>query len=982
MKPYPQTARWAVTAVSVVLGAAFPAARAAQDLFVNAGVLQATYPPVPLPMIDAYRLVNLGIIGLTNVLLPQPIEFQNTVFITNRGQWWGSPGYRFETIDLLASPQRRPAAVFHNEGLVTPNTAEIRTDRWLLVWATNIINRGRLEIGPLGQLNLTGDFLDLRGGELRFTEADGQGPAARTYDLHWGFSTNQISGRFTGPPLTSPGHTVQTLSGTLFTWVVLPTGFSSHVLTNGALIQAVYVYNGGETLDTEVRMTDFLSVIRWRGTVTNPVTGAIQTNELYLTESLTPGNYEYNLTNGTLYAPSLSPSGASRPFNFVLSGAPPWYYAFMPVVPSGAFDAAVFTQGTNVPVQSTNAGYRTRVIPAYMVPSETQPGSTFTNVGGRVEILARESLDLRETRLSAPSLLRLEATNHFVGNTGAQIEAPYSSLRLGSANGLLEVRNLVLPRVPRIVGDLQAWVGIWTNITAEGQGLIYKVLMVSNYFQPAAEPMLLDLELISHYEPREVRIADKLSVIGSFSLDAERLTLTTNLPAIQTLPPWVHHPFHPMGELNLLTNRISWAESLPRLRFLTNQGIINIENAATLAGIRRPPHFPTVSIEPYEAVINEGRLSAHALDIRSSLFENDGIIVAEAGPLRIESGQARLGSKETNLLGQLRAPMADVELQSGRMLVTNQVIEAGRRLVLGATELLSDGDTTNNVFTARDGLTLTRRPASGDLRGTTISNVAAAYGYNVTVWAGEDRGPVAIGFTNNAAIGRLILDGALGARFSFQGLGLHNALYVDQLILLNHAAQEWNNAFIALDIAPNITIYYADLIVDGRRLAEPVDASRYNNGRLRWVPTYADGFYGSTEIEIGARKIRVNKALRESTELDSDGDGIVNALDPFPVLVPEDVPVTATWEGPGAVVLTWPSLPGMTNTVWEATSLNPPDWRVVVRTNFAALPLAPAEPCSTPPCPVNLLPGRAAVRLPAAAEGARFYRVEVQVPIR
>ncbi|MCS7090828.1 MAG: hypothetical protein NZM03_08980 [Limisphaera sp.] len=983
-------ATWAAGGVGMLLGLALPNGRATQELFLNTGVLQATFPPEPLPAIDAYRVLNLGTIGLTNLALLQPIEFQNMLYITNRGRWWGYPGYRFQSFNPISNPQRRPASVFHNEGLVNPNGAEVSSALWLLVQATNIINRGRLEISSLGQLNLTGDNVDLRGGEVRFQEAGDTNLSTRTYDLHWGFDTNQILGRFGAnqPPLQSPLHQVRQLTGLSLSQVVLPVGFTSHVLTtqlpnNSLLIQAVYVYNGGEISQAEVRMTPWFNVIRWQGVFSNLVTLERTTNDLYLMEFLTPNNYIFNLTNGTLYASSLSPRGASRPFNFWLSGVQPSFYSTMPVVGGTTFDSNswFYTIGTNLVLDITNSGYRTRIIPAAMVPSETQPGSVFSNVAGRVELVARQILDLRDARISAPSYLRLEATNHLADNAQAQIEAPYSAVRLGSTNGLLQIRHLQFPRIPRIVGDLHAWVGMWTNITSDGVGLIYKVLMVSNYFLPSAETRIEDLVLSSPRQPREVRIADKLNVFGSLLIDAERLTLTTNPPVAYIQPPWSVPPFNPYGELNLMTNRITWADSLPRLRYLTNYGVIAISNVATFAGIRRPPYYPSVFQEPYEAVVNQGWLTAQAWDIQARHFENEGHIVATVGSFRLSATEVRLGSRATNQWGQVAAPFGDVELQGSRLLLTNQVVEAGRRLILGASEFLGDGDTTNNVWLTRDGLTLTLRPRLGDLRGTTITNIAPAYAYNVTLWAGEDRGPTPSGFTNNMAIGRLVLDGAFGAMFVFQGVGPSNALYVDQLVLLNHATNEHNNALVALNIAPNLVIYYADLIVGTHRLAEIAHSSRYNNGRLRWVPTYAGGYYGSTNLQVGARQLQVNTALVLSKELDLDGDGTPNALDTIPILVPEDVRLSASPDGTQWIVLAWPSIRGATNTIWEATSLTTQDWRVVLTTNFSVLPLPPGESCTNPPCLLNQLPGRGAVRLPAAPQGVRFYRVQVEPPL-
>lgn len=985
---------WACV-LSLWLGGNIPPAGAADELFLNTGVLQATFPPEPLPVIDARRVVNLGILALTNTALPGPIEFQNMLYITNRGQWWGSPGYRFDTFDPDANPRRRMAAVFHNEGLLHPNAAEVAADTWLLIAATNVINRGRLAITPLGQLSIAGDYVDLRGGELR-----GQFQNAQEIDaglnVLWGIGTNSFQGRFTDDFMASPSHSVQGFEVNVFTRVILPSGFSSFVRTNqpapnSLLIEAVYVYNGCCDLQTEVRMSDVgdrTRYVRWRYVDSDPFTGAAVTNEVYLVDSLSPESYTANLTGGTLLVPSWNPRGSFRPFNFVLTTIEPVGFATAAAVAPGIFDPGIYTIGANFIVNATNAGYLALLPSAVSMPG-LDVGSTFSNVLGRMEIVARQTLDLHEARIHVPSFLLLQATNHFMGSRNAQISAPYSIVRLASTNGTLEIRNLQKPRLPRLAGRIQAWSGFWTNVTADGIGLEYRVLMISNYFQPGPEPMIQDLELRSPRPPSEVRVADKLNVFRSALVEAERLTLTTNEPPDFVVPPWLVAPFNPAGELNLLSNSISWTESFPRLRFLTNLGNITISNAASWVGLRRPPWYPTVVQEPYEVVINRGRVDAQSLEIWSRWVENDGNFLAWYGPLRIQSEQMRLGSQETNLPGRLEALFGDIELTASEILVTNHMVLAGRRLVLGGTVYLGDADTTNNVFVARDGLTLTVRPSAGDLRGTTVTNIAPAYANNVTVWAGEDRGPTPEGFTNNAAIGRLVLDGRFGSVFRFQGLGLSNALYVDQLILLNHATNEWNNAFAALDIAPNMVVYYADLWVGNGRLAEPVDSSRYNQGRLRWVRDYAGGFYGSTNLVIGSLEIRINAALRESTELDSDGDGIPNALDPVPVLVPEavtpaDVPLTAQWQGDAApfVVLTWPTAPGIWNTIYEASSAVTTNWRPVLRTNFASLPLPPEAPFGDPARWTNVLPGRAAVRLPAGSGDQRFFKVEIELPRR
>ena len=95
---------------------------------------------------------------------------------------------------------------------------------------------------------------------------------------------------------------------------------------------------------------------------------------------------------------------------------------------------------------------------------------------GRIEITAsgpKSYLELTRTRIDGESYLLLSATNHFVGSTNAAIVSPVSDVYLGSTNGMMTISNLTTPFVPRMVGEIQAWSGRWTNVTAEGVATLY-----------------------------------------------------------------------------------------------------------------------------------------------------------------------------------------------------------------------------------------------------------------------------------------------------------------------------------------------------------------------------------------------------------------------------------------------------------------------------------------------------------------------------
>ncbi|MBC8002245.1 MAG: hypothetical protein H7X97_06625, partial [Opitutaceae bacterium] len=79
-----------------------------------------------------------------------------------------------------------------------------------------------------------------------------------------------------------------------------------------------------------------------------------------------------------------------------------------------------------------------------------------------------------------------------------------------------------------------------------------------------------------------------------------------------------------------------------------------------------------------------------------------------------------------------------------------------------------------------------------------------------------------------------------------------------------------------LSIPTNFTIYFA-----GSNLkAEQLDGAL--GGRLRWVNSFAGPYSGVTATNLAGDVFQVNRQLAQSTTIDSDGDGIPNASDPFP----------------------------------------------------------------------------------------------------
>jgi len=121
------------------------------------------------------------------------------------------------------------------------------------------------------------------------------------------------------------------------------------------------------------------------------------------------------------------------------------------------------------------------------------------------------------------------------------------------------------------------------------------------------------------------------------------------------------------------------------------------------------------------------------------------------------------------------------------------------------------------------------KPATGDLLGTTISNAIPSQNAFIT-WPGEDRGCSPAGYANNMAVGRLILNGTNGSKFTFVGTGANKALYVDRLELMGTAANLGASVLTNINISSNIRIYYAQALANGESVAEKLSGA--NAGRF------------------------------------------------------------------------------------------------------------------------------------------------------
>ena len=915
------------------------AALAADALYENDGIVSypgtTSFPPV----IDATNFVNNNsfTINFTTLSLVQPFyETSDTVNYTNHGLMMANTGFRFDN-QSSSTGLRTMSGNFYNPGTISCGSIINDTTASLLfigysdclVNATNIVNPGSVDVGVDGLIQFTGQNVDLTRSTLNM-----EGGGANVFGIGViGLNTNYWDpSAYLGPNFAesapfpiAPGILYLPNSTAYF-------DFASPNPSNN-IIRAVFIQ------DTSVSNVSYNvyfdsaglgfgggnATVEWVGSYQNAASGNSFSNYLYLND-----NYLLGVaTNVSLAA------GYPANFTFTASSTP----QFTGIIPAPAGFFNVFPSGS---ITNRYAFANVQLI-STTVSTNTIPNHSITNLPGAIQISASKELNLSFAQITGPNYMSVQSTNQFDGSAGALIQTPYSDINIGVTNGFLTVSNLMEASIPNWSGNVQAWSTRWlalitnSSISVDTNGVAttnsfavtndFRVEIVASQLTPTTLAQVQDLIL---HGTNSIVISDAFNIMRTFTADAQNLTLTTNGAGVGATSL--------DGELNLNSGSIFWQSSLPNLRNLTNNGAIRTFNQANFGS----------SAQPYFNFINNGLVSDQGAIIYANNFVSSGTFANGIGSFTLQS----LTTTLTN--GSLIAG-GDISITASSLVTSNLVLQAGRSLTLQATNLLTDTGVTNGSIwsvgaaSIGAGLNLLIKPALGDLLGTTITNTAPTNKNVINIWAGADRGSSNSGYTNNAAVGRLILD-ALGAspgtQFYFSGTGASNAIYVDYLELQDRATNRDGSGNVsALVFNTNLVIYYAQAVINGFSVAEKLNHK--NSNHLRWVPTYA-GYFSSTNIvNPDGTTNTVNTALAQSTTIDSDGDGIVNANDPTPFFVSGNVNFTATLTNvpPLKVRLQWQTMPDATNYVFYKTNLLAANWLVL--TNFITPPAPPYAPITT-----------------------------------
>lgn len=829
---------------------------------------------------------------------------------------------------------------------------------------------------------------------------------AGIFDSYWSlFGGGQIDAavNFGTQPVRTPPYTINRAGGIFDTKTMQLPGAVSYVdetflTTNSRIVRVVFLSNTNAGIIPNVYFRPFSSflnfanghtVVEWVAPTTNAANGTVFTNHLYFFDNFNLGFTwpttsdpqfpffrfctNFFATNGVLLnASELSLQPTFKPANYTFFNRRLSQASLLgPPAAPGTFSF------NSLPVFVASTSYGARFSPTTQLRENIQ-GGLLTNMPGRIEVTADAQLDLSFARIAGLNYLGLKATNHFLGSTRAAVSVPWSDINLASTNGRLNITNILAPTVPRFSGDVEIYSAAWSDfstnfVTGGTLESEYHVLFVDARLSPVAPALIQDLTLRSTNTAAaggedSLIVSDVYNVTRKLLLDSKRITITSNPPPALTR----------VGEINLLGSAITWPGSTPRLAYLTNHGIIRAQNAVFFGGSRTAPFYNGSTNEPYAAFVNRGGITNEGTLIWASYFENSGAFSTATG-----FGSIALGSQNTLMTnGGFFAGAGAISIHTGDLVISNHSLHTSGPLTVSATNLITDGYPLRNQFgeivttntPVNGGITngnlwlassfnLLSRPVTGDLLATTVSNSAPTHQEVVNVWAGEDRGCTADGFVNNAALGRLILDGGTDSKFTFVGAGASNAIYVDFLDLRGSAVvRDEGGNFVNLSNAPNMRIYYAQAVASGASIAEKLNGA--NGGSFCWVSNYA-GAYSSTDVVYPDGNIyRLNAALIESCTINSDPDldDIVNCADTTPVFVGSSLDLNVVMAGaplPKANI-SWNSVAFSTNYLYvrNLTGVTT-NWQVL--TNFV---LGPSG-------------GRVTVVDPAASTGGRFYRVRV-----
>ena len=822
------------------------------EIYVNPGTTNNA-------QVNAVRFSNAGQFTFQNTVSPSPYATLNTSFYTNlqSGIMTFDPGVRFE---LLTNTISRPARVFENLG-----TIQVQASQGLVfqfgtppvgrmdVRADRIFSPGRIRSTTASVIRMEGQDVDLeRGAISTFVENSNQFSFFPVFDtrptnynnplgvedVYWAagrggrlqagqanVAIQLDSNPFPPSPSTvsTPFHEVvwpalQSVSALNF---YSQTNYTSYVWTNvvnftNRVIQVVLVNTNtlAPNITSDVRFLQdgfhALPVVRFALTKTNRTLSSLETNQLFFVDT------SLSQTNETLAQNSAGITFRPRSFH-LLRG--PGMESLFSTNSFGLRSNAVHTPDIFFPFGSmltnrstTNYAFnawagkvgtpRTNAL-ATVTGGSNQSLDDPTNAPGRVEIIGT-NLNLRLARIEAENTIQV-TTSNLLSADGAVFSAPNLVFNVARDNGTISLTNFVPRFITNMNGFIRAYSATWTNQAGvTGEGYQYHVLLLdASLLGENTEVSLPALNI----RCTNVVVQNTLNAARSFTFDSPAVTFNTGT------------------ELRLDTRNIPNLQpaSFPQIQNFTNFGIITAPGLAdmTPAGTKMNQY------------IHDGILLANTINIRATNYESAGTNAAfsfssdfvpptlasltgnTGGPLTITADAIKLQAQAAANRRGRHLSVGDLTLEGNTLKLIEQDLFTPARFLMKITNSVSDGGAVgSNTVSVGRGFSVTHKAATGDLLGTAFETFIPRDLIINHVWPGEDRGKSVNGYSNNMAVGRLIVSTTTlpgqpyGVRFSGASTTTSNALYVDLLDLRGSITNE--NLGAHLDVANNMAIYFAN----------------------------------------------------------------------------------------------------------------------------------------------------------------------------
>lgn len=851
--------------------------------------IDATYisPPsvtFPIPQIDAINFYNAG---TWNIFTLSPFETAHTLNYTNKGSMTGSVGWEFDWGAPVLGPRSWSANFFNDNNatitavdypLPNPISSLILTPvSYLLVSATNIVNKGTLVAGAGGEIILSGANVNLTHSQMEITPIVPAGsvngtnftPDRAIYDEYWGMTnTLRVGGSpwngtnvngFTGQNIGEPcgvfgdiniGPFVPTVIDSvsnntgLFPVTATNIGGSTHTVlwATNQFRQAVFVLVDTNAIQAQIRFlpsgnpTNLFETVavQLSSVITNVINRQPQTNSIYLVDTLASDFHPALLPNQIVY-PFAACSGTTfRPTNYLVSRLEP--YAFSHGVPGLGAPPDTFFYDLLTFSNAVVSGGEWAAYSALIgnLAAEVPAGVSVTNLPGRVRIYAN-NLNLNQTKVRAEGQILIQATN-LISSVNAAMDCQNLSYNLGTTNGSLNFTNLAFPLVTRLHGTIDMWSGFWTNFSIVITDNYTLTNAVSTNTPPITNSSWLPTPLTNVLQINlYIFVVDASGLTNTVPVTVQDLILhSTNIVISDSVN--VDQSFLLAGQSATLQGNVRLSGALqnwtyanaPTLRYFTNNGFLSIPNAA---------HFGDDGPANYLAFVNNGSIFAGGQMIDSvNLQINNGLNQSFSDGFYAVAQTAQLTGATIN-------SASDIQFFANTLQISQSTLSAGDALDFTVTNSLSDGGAgSGNLFVCQNGFNLWIKPASGELLNTTINDVALGQAWVDHVWAGQDFGATVAGYANNAAIGTLILAPSVVPQptgyeplFAFSGATGGNGMYVSilDLSLLTDYANE-------IQIDPSLTIYFASASLNPSVVIAPFpDAEQFLDGQfgghLRWV---------------------------------------------------------------------------------------------------------------------------------------------------